>query len=121
MFEFQTWEWTLMILLGLVIWGFLQERQRRKQKRPPLWVTAKNLLDRSNVAAAESVVGRPSQLPLGNYPVSRYDLYDPNDKYIAAAMGMEENRRSFYEQAMESSHNNEFLMGFTSGPSAGYI
>jgi hypothetical protein len=115
MFEFQTWEWTLMIFVGLIVWGFLQERQRRKQRRPPLWVSAKHLLEKAKVAVAESVVGTRSQLQTESFPVRNYDV---EDKYVAAAMGMEENRRAFYEQA---TGNNEFLMGFTSGPSAGYI
>lgn len=108
MFEFQTWEWTIVILFILIVWGILAERYRRKQRRPPFWVAAQKLLARANVAAAESVAGVQSRLHTGNFQVSYYDRYDPDDKYVAAALGMDENKRAFYEQALETYRNNEY-------------
>jgi len=116
MFDFQTWEVTLVIIIMLIVWGFLQERRRKKRKRPPMWISAKKLLERSRVGEM-AYSGIHQQAGSSAYPVSRYDVYDPNDKYVLAAVGMEEDRRSFFEQASAAARSNEFTMGFTSGPS----
>lgn len=120
-FEISTWEATLLVFAILVIWGLLRERARRKRLRHIRGDTqrmAKHLLLRSAIQPHNTPSGQPIQdghwaaagvydsnpiLPLSGEPA------DTDDRYIVAALGMEDSRQDFYRQAWEASHNNEYM------------
>jgi hypothetical protein len=119
--EFHTWEATLLVLVIFVMWGLLRERARRKRVRQVRGDTqriAKQLLIRSAIQPNHTPSGQMSSN--GNWAAAgEYDIHpilplshDPaetNDRYVVAALGMEESRQDFYRQAWEASHNNEYM------------
>lgn len=121
-FEFRTWEATLLILAVFVVWGLLRERARRKRLRVVRGDTqriAKHLLLRSSIQPRHTPSGQsPSHngnwAAAGSYDINPVlplsgDPADTDDRYIVAALGMEESRQDFYRQAWEASHNNEYM------------
>ena len=120
-FDIRTWEATLLGFAVFVVWGLLRERARKKnirQTRGDTQRIAKQLLIRTAIQPNHVPSGHTSKR--GNWgSAGEYDIHpilplsrDPaetNNRYMVAALGMEESREDFYRQAWEASHNNEYM------------
>lgn len=113
----RTWEMTLLVVAGFVMWGLLRERSRRKHIRNirgENQILAKDLLVRAtSYGKTDASVHGSNYAPAGSYdsnpilPISG-DPANTDDRFISAAIGMESNRQDFYRQAWEASRNNEY-------------
>ena len=108
-----TWEITILILSGLFLWGLLRERARKKKiriQRQDTLKLSKKLLKLANRANSNHITDK-SYVSHNAYPILPLsgDPADPDDRYVLAAMGMENNKQDFYKQAWLASHNNEYM------------
>jgi hypothetical protein len=101
MIELTQEEWTLILIGGIIFFGWLLTRSKIKEKRIKNAPHVAAILHRKSVLAQMESLDGVSKSTLSSFPILQGMTRD--DEYIRAAIGMESNKQDFIRQAMDAS------------------
>ena len=100
MLELSQQEWAIILIAGVIVFGWLLIRAKTKQSRQEKAPHIAAIVHRKSVMAQmESLEG--ANVPMMGSPVGTGRFLE--DGYVRAAIGMEANRQDFFRQALDAS------------------
>jgi hypothetical protein len=103
MLELSQQEWAILLVAGVIIFGWLLIRAKGKQSRRETAPLVAAMVHRKSILAQmESLDG--ANIPTMGSPVGTGRFLE--DGYVRAAIGMEANRQDFFRQAMDASRTH---------------
>jgi len=106
MLELTQQEWAIILIAGVIIFGWLLIRAKVKQSRQEKAPLIAALVHRKSVMAQMESLEGANGSTMGS-PIGTGRFLE--DGYVRAAIGMEANRQDFFRQAMDASrvHNGD--------------
>lgn len=100
MLELSQQEWAILLVAGVIVFGWLLIRAKVKQSRLEKVPHIAAVVHRKSVMAQmESLEG--ANVPMMGSPIGTGRYLE--DGYVRAAIGMEANRQDFFRQALDAS------------------